>query len=294
MSKKGNYTVDESSRQGEHKALPYGVVTLYDVLQFGADFLIDLTNLLREMETLAALAGGGGMVVPEGDKQRLVFVCAAFGRMCEFHGWRMTRSKATRVVDGILDGSWSTQATLYPQLRELRERLEDELEGQHFLHLEARDIARYTSPELGWEDVLSRFPETKQNIVESAKCFALERYGAAVFHNLLVAEYGVIKLAVCLGVEGDKPGWGALQRLEKLIAVPYPQREAGAQEHSALLEDTVGLAKVIKDSWRHKLMHVDNQIVWADTDFSREVAEEIITATRGFMRKLARELPEAS
>jgi hypothetical protein len=58
------------------------------------------------------------------------------------------------------------------------------------------------------------------------------------------------------------------------------------------LENVIPLAIVVKDSWRHKLDHVDNQIRWVDTDFSPQVTEEIISATRGFMRKLAMELPK--
>ncbi len=102
----------------------------------------------------------------------------------------------------------------------------------------------------------------------------------------------MIQIAKLMGVEGDKPGWGALQRLERLIAKPYADRDSKTQKYSTILEGFVGLATVMKDSWRHKLTHVDNQIVWADTDFSREVANEIVIATRGFMRKLALELPE--
>ena len=101
----------------------------------------------------------------------------------------------------------------------------------------------------------------------------------------------MIQVAKLLQVEGDKPGWGALKRLSELIKEPFPQRTALAQKHTKLLENVVPLAIVIKDSWRHKLDHVDNQIVWVDTDFSPEVAGEIISATRAFMRKLAKELP---
>jgi hypothetical protein len=47
----------------------------------------------------------------------------------------------------------------------------------------------------------------------------------------------------------------------------------------------------IKDSWRHKISHVENKLNWMDTDFSPQVAVEIISATRGFMRRLATDMP---
>jgi len=39
------------------------------------------------------------------------------------------------------------------------------------------------------------------------------------------------------------------------------------------------------------LSHVDNKIVWLDTDFSPGLAEDIISAVRGFMRTVAAGLP---
>lgn len=171
-------------------------------------------------------------------------------------------------------------------------RLEDELSLRLFFEVDSRQAEQFKAPLMHWEQIIERFPALRQNIEESSKCFALERYGAAVFHILLVAEYGVIALAKLIKVEGDKPGWGALERLQKILKVSYKDRSDFEKQHSQLLEDTVPLAFVVKDSWRHKLTHVDNQLVWVDTDFSPQVAEEIVAAARGFMRKLAQDLPE--
>jgi hypothetical protein len=168
----------------------------------------------------------------------------------------------------------------------------DELSLRLYFSFTPEEGETYLNPLKDWETVLGRFPKMQYNVEESAKCFALERYGAAVFHVLQVAEYGVIQLGKLMEELGDRPGWSCLHRLTKLISMPYPQRTPLAQKHTKLLEDVVPLAIVVKDSWRHKLDHVDNQIVWIDTDFSPNVAEEIVTATRGFMRKLALELPE--
>jgi len=178
-------------------------------------------------------------------------------------------------------------------LREVRRRYEDELKSAYFIHFDSLQAKMYTDPLKDWDQVLSRFKKDVQyNIEESSKCFAMERYGAAVFHILQVAEYGVIKVAELLQIPGDKPGWGSLKGLQKLISVPWPQREPLAKKHSKLLENVVPLAFVMKDSWRHKLDHVNNQLLWLEKDFSPLVAEEIISATRAFMRKLALEFPQ--
>jgi hypothetical protein len=268
-----------------------GLVTLLEMLQFYASVFVDVANLLREMEALASILSGQSENVSKEDTYR-VKNCALFlKRICDTHGWTLTSKKCDRILAHVAHNDPITHDYLHPALRDLRERVEDELGDQYFLHLKSTDAAMFEDPLLKWESVVSRFPLVRNNIEESSKCFALERYGAAVFHILLVAEYGVIEVSRLLGVEGDKPGWSSLGRLSKLISIEYLKRDPLAQKHSMLLESVVPLAFVVKDSWRHKLTHVDNQLIWQDTDFSPAVAEEIITATRGFMRKLASELP---
>jgi hypothetical protein len=49
----------------------------------------------------------------------------------------------------------------------------------------------------------------------------------------------------------------------------------------------------MKDSWRHKISHVENRLEWLDTDFRPQLAKAIIKAIRGFMRRLATEFTSA-
>jgi hypothetical protein len=211
-----------------------------------------------------------------------------------FQNYKLDSSAAQcrRLIEKIERNGMAIQCgRLREGLAQLRERYEDELKSELFLHLEEHQANQYKNPTKDWEAITSRFIKVKYNVEEMGKCFALERYGAAVFHVMQVAEYGVIQLGALLRVTGDKPGWSCLKRLEELIKAPYNQRTPLAQQYSKLLEETVPLATIMKDKWRHKLDHVDNQIIWVETDFSPFVAEEIISATRAFMRKVADMLP---
>jgi hypothetical protein len=104
----------------------------------------------------------------------------------------------------------------------------------------------------------------------------------------------VIQVAKLLGVSGDKPGWSCLERLGRIAKKSYHERSDVERKHSQFLENTLPLLFAIKDSWRHKISHVENKLVWADTTFSPQVAEEIVSATRGFMRRIAVDLPRSS
>ena len=177
---------------------------------------------------------------------------------------------------------------------EIHRAIQAECSKQLFFNVPFEDAKWFHSPFTDWDETLQRWPEMRTNIEECSKSLALDRICAAVFHVLLVAEFGVIKVSEFFGVQGDKPGWGAVERLYKITQKSHPDKTAKEQQHSEFLGKLVPLMLAIKNSWRHKLDHVDNQLRWLDTDFSPRVAKEIISATQGFMRVLALELPHES
>jgi hypothetical protein len=177
------------------------------------------------------------------------------------------------------------------RVEEIHRTIRREMRSTTFLYVSAERRQYYTEPTKDWEAVIRKWPKASLDITESSRCFALERFAASIFHILLVAEFGVIQICDLLGVSGDKPGWGCVQRLERTLAKPYKDRTDLEQQHSALLTDLVPMIVAVKDSSRHKIMHVDNRLVWLDVDLGPQVASEVIASTRGFMRRLAKELP---
>lgn len=176
-------------------------------------------------------------------------------------------------------------------MAELQERVIDELSAPRFFSMSDQEADFYNNSRAGWEPVIQRFTKMAKDIEESNKCFACGRYAASIFHILLVAEFGVIEVAKLFGVAGDKPGWGALDRLRRVNDKNWNDKTPVEQQHSEFLKNLLPLAFAIKDSWRHKISHVDNKLEWPDTDFSPQLADEIIKATRGLMRRLATDLP---
>jgi hypothetical protein len=160
----------------------------------------------------------------------------------ESYGMESTTAQCGRIVEKInRQGMTATCGVLRADLKQLRERWEDEYKAHYFLHLDPAQARQYQNPKKDWESIVGRFHKVSYSVEESGKCYALERYGAAVFHVLQVAEYGVIQVAKLLQVEGDRPGWGALKRLSDLIKEPFPKRSALAQQHTKLLENVIPL-----------------------------------------------------
>jgi len=143
--------------------------------------------------------------------------------------------------------------------------------------------------------MVTRFNNATDDIEELSKCFALSRYPACVYHSLQATEIGIIELGRFIGVADPKPGWDATRNaLKKILAKKYDQRNAFEQAHSAFIEQINGTIEALQTAWRNKISHAEGRLSLISKEFSAEVAEEIMLATRAFMRRLGLELPPKS
>jgi hypothetical protein len=118
------------------------------------------------------------------------------------------------------------------------------------------------------------------------------RYAAAVFHSVQVVEVGLIDLGEFIGVNDPHSGWTAVSNaLDKVIAKKHQDRTAFELANFKFLEQVHGTVAGLKNAWRNKISHVHGKSVLMTKDFSPEVAQEILYATRSFMRRLADGLP---
>ena len=90
--------------------------------------------------------------------------------------------KARRIAETRLIGTNEQEnIELKRQIQELHEKIRDELTGQLFTHIPPNRAKYYENPQKGWEEIIDRFPNTLDDIEEAHKCFALDRFAAAVF-----------------------------------------------------------------------------------------------------------------
>jgi hypothetical protein len=269
----------------------YGVVSLFDMMELYAYFFVHQSNQLAGWEK--ALGETEDSAMWPRPTEQLATEVAAFGTLCIKHKFTNTAHQCARIHEELQrKGRGLKCSDVRSRLTELRQRFEDELKNVPFFQLSNQELDMYRHPDKDWERVIERFGQTRIDIEECSKCFTFGRYAASLFHVLLVAEYGVIELAKLLEVAGDKPGWGALERLKAISAKPHKERSQLEKKYSSVLDSIMPFALSIKNQWRHKISHVENRLVWQNTDFSPEMARDIIGAVRGFMDKLAFELPK--
>ena len=185
-----------------------------------------------------------------------------------------------------------TPAVLFNQLERIRLSFTAELATKLSFQLPSTKKKWFESPTSGWEQIIGRFPDTVTEIEEMNRCFALSRYPAAVFHSLMVVETGLIVLGNAIGVTDPKLGWDATsKKLADLIQGGHTKYPSSLPMTFSICEQINQSVQTMKHAWRNKINHVAGKLFVMRSDFAPDVAEEIIFATRGFMRRLADNLP---
>jgi hypothetical protein len=176
--------------------------------------------------------------------------------------------------------------------QEFHGRLEDEMKYRRCWALSIQEAETYDRWFKGWELIINRFPDTLNDIEEAQKCLALSRYPASVFHGIQVIEAGLMELGTFIGVADPKSGWTAVAKeLKKTVSKQYGDLTEFEKANFQFLEQVQGTVEALKNAWRNKVSHVQGRIILMTKDFSPEIAEEILVASRSFMRGLATGLP---
>jgi hypothetical protein len=176
--------------------------------------------------------------------------------------------------------------------QELQGRLEDEMKLRYCWALSLKESETYNQWWKGWESIIIRFPDTLSDVEEAQKCFAFSRYPASVFHSIQVIEAGLIELGTFIKVADPKSGWTAVaNELKKIVSKRREDLTDFEKQQFQFLEQTQGTVEALKNAWRNKVNHVQGKIILMTGEFSPEVAEEILFASRAFMRGLTTGLP---
>lgn len=187
----------------------------------------------------------------------------------------MCRRSAQRFLDHLENGTPGEQ--LLADAHELRGRLLDQLDGIRFLGLSSSEAKLFQadSPPFG-QEVDDVFPIASEDISESAKCLALGRTTAAVFHLMRAMECAVQVLSQELGIKNVEREWGKLlsdiaNAIEKMTK--GRERDRWSEVHTHLYH--------VKEAWRNHTMHPKQT-------YTEDEAAAILSAVRVFMDALAK------
>jgi hypothetical protein len=176
---------------------------------------------------------------------------------------------------------------------DLHLRICDDLESRFFISMPPENVEYYkqTEPLFG-KGVDARFPSLSFEIDEAGKCYAFDRHTACVFHLMRILEGGIEAARKCLGIpdpvkDADR-NWGAM--LRKMKEEIDRRNRISAQQwlkpsDRDFFAEIYASLDAVRNVWRNATMHVEKK-------YTPLEAEHILTAVRGFMRKLADRVDE--
>jgi hypothetical protein len=182
------------------------------------------------------------------------------------------------------DATWGLVKT---RLDEIRNTLRRELSLLTLLVLEHKERSYYApiKPHFGPEVAAQFQTAAAFEIDEAAKCLALGRPTAAVFHLMRVMEGSVRAVARCLSIpDPTKPAernWGfVLGEIWKGIEKKWPTVATRAAGEGAFFEALYASLDAVKNPWRNATMHPASK-------YTDDEAEHVFVAVKGFMMRLA-------
>jgi hypothetical protein len=166
-------------------------------------------------------------------------------------------------------------------LSQATSRIPDDLSGQVLLALDPRRSHLFENIRPFGDDVFQKFPSARMDIEDAAKCLAVERGTACVFHIMRALESAARVIAAKIGAtvqdeHGRALSWGIIADNMK------PKIDAmtkGSDEQVRWYRVQQDLV-VINRAWRVPTNHPKES-------YSPDEAQEIFDATKAFMRELA-------
>jgi len=189
-----------------------------------------------------------------------------------------------RLIRNLKDDKDFTQESAMILMESMETRIFDELASKNIFALSPKETSFFDGGDFG-KDVISKFPSAAYDIDEAAKCLALSRATASVFHLMRVMEVALGALHKCLGITvalvGNDRNWGnILNRIRDNI------KARGNFNEKLFFQELYALLDAVKDAWRNATMHVEDKK-------TEDEAEMIFITVRSFMKKLSSRMDES-
>lgn len=136
-------------------------------------------------------------------------------------------------------------------------------------------------------EVRAKFPSAIYDIDEAAKCLALGRHTACVFHLMRAMEVVLKAVSACLGLAAPRnPNWGTW--LDPIKTEIQRRSPVGSRKWAKndFFQDVYMRIDAIKDAQRNQTMHVESI-------YTEDEASLIFKNTQAFMQKIASQMDES-
>jgi HEPN domain-containing protein len=207
---------------------------------------------------------------------------------CVVLGLRMSVQGIDRMLE-LLQQPEFTRQQIKDMAGELRRRVEDEFSSTTLcMRIEPDKAELYHGKDLFGSQVSQQFPSAILEMEEAAKCLALGRATATVFHCMRILELGLNSLAKALNINSEHRNWehvindieAAIKKISSDTGKPSDWKDRLHFYSEAALH-----FRFLKEAWRNYTMHNRE---W----YTEESAITVFNHVKEFMKQLTIRLHE--
>jgi HEPN domain-containing protein len=272
----------------------FQLVSLFDLMnKFNIGFFY---TVAKSFERLATVKNPDVITeLDEETKKPYVGILNMIITSCEEVELNLSVLLAKYLKDGVEKGSIKSFNELAAKLPNLQDRIRDELSLSLFMQIPYNKASFYKDNNLFGNKVFNNFSSAAFDIEEAGKCFATARYTACVMHlqralEVALKGYGTF-LSIFSLAKSAQPSWNRVldetrkeikERNEKKIT----NKVWASNKEKEFCEGVQPFLESVKIAWRNPSMH-------ADKKYTEEIAEDIFSTVKRFMKHLAEHLDES-
>jgi hypothetical protein len=267
-----------------HRENPNRLVSLLDMLRFKAKAFVQTIDLVAQLTVGSADEKVGA--IHESALQHIYNSLERLESDLRDLELPLSATSAKRLKSNLSNAQKLNHYKFL--IAELRTRIFDEIDNTFLLQISADKAKLYESLDPFGEQVAKSFPSVCYDAIEAARCRALNRSTACVFHLMRVLEIGLKPFATRFNVPTDRQNWhNIIEGIEKAIRKmdEDPQRTKDWKDQQEFFAGAAMHFMFIKDAWRNYVAHARDKS-------TEEEAEKVFDNVRGFMQRLAMRLSE--
>jgi len=236
-----------------------GVVSLEDVLTFGADIFCAVSDITGRVVGLPWLTVGQ-IIQNEAYMKEIFMRLGLVKQQCVQHGWEETVIRIGEVED-YMGGGQIIPAVFQSKMADLQSHIHRVVRDQLFFcvsRVDAEQCFDWADETKPWRD---SFPHAYLELSSAGECFMFGKGTATVFHSMRAMEVALQTLAQDLGVPFEREQWeNLINNIEaaiKKVNGPHAGPDwKNKQEHYS---EVALHFRYLKNAWRNHVMHVRHE-----------------------------------
>lgn len=272
------------SQQSEQ--LPYGLVSLWDMLTFKAHAFYDSSRHLERILVVMEHVSPSPNEVVSSDLRELVQpLIEKFIENCGPLNAKLSQKSARRACEHLASKEKITSQKLGNLVQDIINRFRDEIEGRSLFIVAEEDKEFFENPVLLFGgEVVTKFPQSIADLEEAGKCLALDRHTASAFHLMRALEVPLQIFAARLLPDDLRPNWDPIiRKIDEELKLPHAKRSIKGDVE--FYSNVSAHLHSVKLAWRNRINHLDEPV-------SPGKARDIFSATKALMVYLAENLPD--